>query len=133
MRPDSKLSTKIVKDISSYDHLEQAFNWCVSQSSVGQVFLETDMRAHANPTRMNNIEKATEDLLAKLYVFCPDCGAPAFAVSQRIQGLPCELCALPSKMILKQIRKCSKCGFIQEEFHPDGSKAPAKYCDFCNP
>lgn len=133
LRPDDEYSKTIIKDIDSVDKLKEAYNWCSTKSQSGQVFIETDMRAHANPTRMKNIEKATQDLISKLMNFCPKCDAPGFIIKDAIKGLPCELCGLSSEMTLKYIYSCYKCKHEQEEIHPRGEYAPAQYCDYCNP
>lgn len=133
LRPDNEYSKMIFKDVDQPDKLKEVFDFCMSKAHEGTVFLETDMRAHANPTRMKNIEKATRDLISKLLSFCPDCGAPGFIVSEKIKGLPCELCGLPSEMILKYLRMCHKCKFTQEQLHPNGQFSPAQYCNYCNP
>ena len=91
------------------------------------------MRAHANPTRMKNIAKAAEDLISKLMSFCPNCGAAGFIITERVRGLPCELCGLPGEMVLKNISKCYKCSHTQEQLYPNGRTASAQYCNFCNP
>jgi len=68
------------------EKLEEAFKWCLSNSRTGKVFIETDVRAHANPTRMKNIEKATHDLISKLNSTCPNCGAPGFIVKLKLKN-----------------------------------------------
>ncbi|MBT9167064.1 MAG: hypothetical protein DDT19_00388 [Syntrophomonadaceae bacterium] len=133
IRPDDSESEQIIKGINNYDWLKEAFTWCGLNSHSGKVFMETDMRAHANPTRMQNIKKATEDLISKLYNFCPTCMAPAFIVSERVKGLPCDLCGLPSDLVLKNISKCRKCSHVLEQLYPNGQFAAAQYCHFCNP
>ena len=133
LRPENENSKLIVKDINTFDKLKDAFSWCVSRSSSGNVFIETDMRAHGNPTRMKNIEKATQNLIAKLLSFCPQCGAPGFIIKDVIQGLPCEICGLPSNMTLKLIHSCHRCKHENEQLYPRGQFAPAQYCNFCNP
>lgn len=133
IRPDDSESERIIKGINNYDCLKEAFAWGGSNSLSGKVFLETDMRAHANPTRMENIKKATEDLISKLQKFCPNCAAPGFIVSEKIKGLPCELCGLPSELVLKNISKCYKCGHALEQLYSNGQFAAAQYCHFCNP
>lgn len=133
LRPEDEFSKSICKDIRSVDKLIETFNWCLSKSTFGNVFIETDMRAHANPTRMKNIEKATQDLITKLMSFCPVCSAPGFIVKQVINGLPCEQCGMSSEMTLKRIYSCHKCKHKLEELHPRGRYAPAKFCDYCNP
>lgn len=133
IRPDNSESEGITKDINSYELLKEAFDKALGESKQAKVFVETDMRAHANPKRMENIKKATEDLIEKLLQLCPQCSAPGFIISDKIRGLPCELCGLPSKLIQKNISQCRKCGFIREEEYPNGPTASAQYCDFCNP
>jgi len=133
IRPDDSESDKIIKGINDYDWLKEAFASCALNSRSGQVFIETDMRAHANPTRMGNIKKATEDLISKLHNFCPNCAAPGFIISERIKGLPCDLCGIPSDLVSKNISKCHKCSYLLEQLHPNGKFAAAQYCHFCNP
>lgn len=133
LRPDHEDSPILIKDINSFEKLKEAYFKCSRLSKTGKIFLETDMRAHANPTRMKNIQKATENLVSKLKSFCPKCGAPGFIVNKAIQGLPCELCGLPSKMTLRYIYSCHKCHYEKEEHFPKGYAAPAQYCDYCNP
>ena len=133
LRPGHANAKPILKDIDDFEKLKAAFEWCQSKAVDGVVFVETDMRAFANPTRMKNIEKATEDLLSKLLQFCPACGAPGFIVSEVVQGLPCELCGMPSEMTHKLIHACQKCRHTEEQLHPRGAFAPARYCHYCNP
>lgn len=133
LRPDDEYSKHIIKDIDCGEKLKETFNWCLTKSRTGNVFIETDMRAHANPTRMKNIENATQDLIAKLMKFCPKCDAPGFIIKEAIKGLPCDLCGLSSEMTLKYIYSCHKCKHEQEELYPRGQYAPAQYCNYCNP
>ncbi len=70
----SSSSRTIYKDIATWDAFESAITsmlggW-LSYIHPRAVFLETDMRAHKNPTRMKVIENATKNLidnLKKLY------------------------------------------------------------------
>ena len=133
LRPDDEFSENMFKGIDSFDQLKEIFDTCLAESKSGNVFIETDMRAHANPTRMNNIEKATHNLISRLMNFCPTCDTPGFIISQVIKGLPCELCGLPSEMTLKFVYSCYKCKHEQEELFPRGHYAPARYCHYCNP
>jgi hypothetical protein len=96
--------------------------------------VSSDMRAFFNPTRMQNIEKATEDLIQKLKVCCPSCETPGFAVVEVKPGLPCGQCGLPTRSTLYRILRCQKCN--KEEFikFPNNIKTEnPMYCDFCNP
>ena len=133
LRPDHEKSKKIIKDINSYEKLKDAYYKCFALSKSGEVFVETDMRAHANPTRMNNIQKATENLVSKLLSLCPNCDSPGFIVTEVIPGLPCELCGLASERVLKYIYVCNKCKHEKVENFPNGHTTPAQYCNYCNP
>jgi len=133
LRPDNEYSSEIIKEIDSYEKLFDAFKQCGELAKNGEVFIETDMRAYANPTRMGNIERATQDLILKLLSLCTECGAPGFIVKEVVSGLPCEVCNYPSKMPLKYQYECYKCGHSEEEWYPKGQFASPMYCDRCNP
>lgn len=133
MRPDDEYAKQIIKDIDSFEKLKEAFNVCKLKSKTGHVFIETDMRAHANPTRMRNIEKATQDLVSNIMKLCPKCDTPGFVIQEAVKGLPCERCGLASEMTLKYIYRCKKCKYEMEALHPNGPYAAAQYCHYCNP
>jgi hypothetical protein len=134
LMPDSKTSAKetIYKGITSEDMLKELVNELLKQSS--QIHIETDMRALYNPTRMKNIAKATEDLVRKLQQLCPNCDFVNFDIVERLKGLPCELCGLPTQAIHAHLYKCDRCEFQQEFIFPDGIQfADPMYCSYCNP
>lgn len=133
LRPDDEYSLEIYKDIDSWEKLESIFSLCKEKSYGDVVFMETDMRAHGNPTRMANIEKATLDLIEKLKISCPCCGAPGFLLVENIPGLKCELCGSKTKLTEKSIYSCYRCKYRLEKKRVDMDKAPATYCDYCNP
>jgi len=133
LRPDDDRHQSVVKGISTWEHLQDAFSWACSNSPAGKVFLETDMRAHANPTRMNNIKKAAEDLAKKIDQQCPSCDTPGFAVTSIKKGLPCEWCGRPTEEVKARVFACKRCSFEKEESEPHGQKAPAGHCQYCNP
>lgn len=133
LRPDHSEHKWIIKDIDNYEKLYDAFLSCLRLSKTGCCFVETDMRAHANPTRMKNIQKATENLISKLLNFCPKCSAPGFSIKDVVKGLPCEWCGLPGEGILKHVYSCYKCKYTSEILYPYGRTSPAKYCHTCNP
>lgn len=133
MRPDNENSKFVIKDINSFEKLKMFFEITVLNSESGNVFIETDMRAHANPTRMKNIEKATLNLITKLHSFCPQCGSPGYIVTDVILGLPCENCGMETRLTIKNILRCHMCCHASEQLYPEGLAAPAKYCDYCNP
>lgn len=100
----------------------------------GQVSVETDMRAHLNPSRMQVIGEAAEKLLAKVLSACPVCGIPGFDVTDVLPGLPCELCGQPSSMTLSHLLQCRHCKHLEERPFPQGNKtADPRWCPYCNP
>lgn len=123
---------QIRKGITSAAEFASAFAWAKTQAE--KVWLETDMRALYNPTRMQVIQQATQDLIAKLKSTCPRCRTPGFAIVDRESGLPCGLCGQPTSLIRSVIHGCDRCGFQQTVLFPEGSKtADPTYCHYCNP
>jgi ribosomal protein L37E len=99
-----------------------------------QVFLETDMRAMNNPTRMSVIETATKKLIEKILHQCPKCGFPGFDVTKVVAGLPCKLCGFPTNRTWYYIYKCTKCHFKGKKFYLHGiEQEEPTFCDHCNP
>ncbi len=133
MRPDHNNSKYILKNIDTYDKLKDSYEKCLRKSKTKCVHIETDMRAFANPTRMKNIQKATENLVEKLMLMCPECGAPGFQIQEIVRGLPCEMCGFPSEMAKEYIYICHRCKHRYIETNPKGMNSPAQYCERCNP
>lgn len=133
MRPNNKKSKKIVKGIDDELKLKDAFIKCLSKSKNQKVFIETDMRANANPTRMKNIEKATSNLIENILSFCPNCGEPGFVKTGVIRGLPCSQCGLPSEFPLEYIYSCQKCQHEERRKSDKSEKVDPMYCHHCNP
>jgi len=63
VRPENDNNPKIHKDINEWPKFESIFFSVAGVSATGQVFIETDGRAHGNPERRKMIAKATEDLV----------------------------------------------------------------------
>ena len=122
----------IVKGITNRKYLKDTFKDFISK--YGKAFIETDMRAMYNPTRMKVIEKAVVKLANKINSHCPDCDTPGFGITDAKPGLPCELCNFPTRSTLSYIYVCQKCSFKKEEKYPNGKyfESPI-YCDVCNP
>ena len=133
MRPDSEKSKHIVKDINTKSKLKETFDYCVLKSKTGKVFIETDMRAYANPTRMKNIEKATKNLIDNILNFCPRCQEPGFVVSEVIRGLPCSQCGFPSDFPLEYVYSCWKCKKTVTKKSEEAATVNPMYCHNCNP
>lgn len=98
------------------------------------LWLETDMRAMYNPTRMRAIEKATQNLIQKIKSKCPVCSFPGYWISEAIPGLPCSNCGLPTRSTLGHNYKCKKCDHGAIKYFPNSKKEEdPMYCDHCNP
>jgi hypothetical protein len=125
---------QIIKGIITEEELVEAVQFVLENSSTGKAHLETDMRAMYNPTRMNNIAKATQDLVKKIQSLCPKCSTPGFTITHKIPGLPCAICHSPTLLTLSVIYQCQKCSFSQKQLFPHTSQyADPAQCLYCNP
>ncbi len=121
----------LVKDIADKTELQAAIRNTIRRC--GAAFVETDMRAHRNPTRMAAIERATRDLVARFNRRCPCCDQPGFDVTARIPGLPCAWCSLPTRMIVAEDLTCGACGHRQQRSVATLPTADPSQCNVCNP
>jgi hypothetical protein len=97
-------------------------------------YVETDMRAMFNPSRMRVIGETAQLLLQKLNSFCPSCQFPGFSVTSAEPGLPCSLCGTPSSAALAHLLVCSHCQHEEKISFPHGKKMEdPQYCQVCNP
>lgn len=99
----------------------------------GAAFIETDMRAHFNPTRMRAIERATLDLVRRFQSRCPVCNYPGFDVTERVPGLPCEWCGEPTQVIKAEVLSCGACGQRTERSATERTTVDPGQCSACNP
>ena len=133
VRPEGENDPRIRKGIADWTDLQAAFAWALDQSESRCAFIETDMRAHANPTRMDNIRLAAEDLASKLSSFCPACGTPGFWIVEHLAGLPCEACGAPTHETCADVYGCCKCAHRVTRERTGAVHASAGRCDYCNP
>jgi hypothetical protein len=123
---------EIQKGITDWENLFEAYNHFIKLHS--SVYVETDMRAMYNPTRMKVIEKATKKLAGKINSLCPQCSMPGFGITNAEQGLPCNFCHFPTRSTLKFIYTCTKCNYTKEQMYPHNKQTEdPMYCDICNP
>ena len=132
LRPDDENHPVFQKGISNRIILEEAFNQAMILSKTKKVYVEHDLRAHANPTRMKNIANATTDLIHKLKSLCPNCHTPGFQITKVKSGLPCAICDMETRETFEKIFTCNTCDYEKSEFVKKEKADPAK-CDFCNP
>jgi hypothetical protein len=127
-------SPEIIKGITTKEGLQESVNLALNNALDGKLHIETDMRALYNPKRMKNIEKATQDLLNKINSCCPQCSTPGFSITERIKGLPCEICHQPTFLTMAVIYECRKCNFREKKLYLEGKKfADPGLCNYCNP
>ncbi|MDH6257547.1 DUF6671 family protein [Bradyrhizobium sp. BR13661] len=127
-------SQGLVKGILDASDLGRAIAVAASLSSDGKAQLETDMRAHLNPTRMQSLALLAEKLAKRLATACPECDAPGFGRTETREGLLCEACGAPTQMIATEVFSCASCSYREDRPRFDGlRKAPPGSCPECNP
>lgn len=98
----------------------------------GAAYIETDMRAHRNPTRMRAIERATLDLVRRYVSRWPRYARPGFALSEGLSGLPYSWCGGPTLEPRGDVYRYEGCGCRQERAATAATADPGK-CGRCNP
>lgn len=132
LRPDHADHPFVQKGLTSWPSLTRAFQRAQAEATSGAVFVEHDLRAHQNPTRMALIASAVADCLARMQRLCPGCGAPGFGVTALIPGRPCADCGAPTRRPMAERWGCVKCPFFSARTLPVGAADPG-VCDACNP
>ena len=135
LRPNGReTKTPIFKGINCQQELEKAFEECMKQSANGNVWVETDMRAQFNPSRMAVIKELAEKLADRLAVHCPACDTPGWGKVRAESGLPCTWCKSETKMTSHEILGCTRCTYEETHEPPHGLQyADPGNCEFCNP
>jgi len=123
--------TKGVRDRAT---LGSAIREAAACSGDGRALVQTDMRAHQNPTRMATLARLAERLAARLATPCPACGAPGFGVVGVRKGLPCRVCGGPSTLVAAEVLGCGGCDHREERIPPERQDgAEPRTCTLCNP
>lgn len=129
---DSKYG--IHKDINTKEDLVATVNKMLNGWLTKQIYIETDMRAHKNPTRMKAIEEATLDLIKNIESVCPKCETPGFVITDVKRGLKCSSCSSPTQLPMHEIYVCTKCSHEHAEpVKKCGDLADPMHCEYCNP
>ncbi|HMA46735.1 MAG TPA: DUF6671 family protein, partial [Frankiaceae bacterium] len=114
----------VEKGIRDRGALARAVGRAVHSSAGGQAVVETDLRAHQNPTRMEVIAEVARRLARRLGTPCPACGVPGFGAVEAGPGLPCTACGTPSERVRADVLGCVRCAFRLVRQSP-GSATPA--------
>lgn len=119
----------ITKGISSRGELDHLLKHCGEGAR-----METDMRAHLNPTRMAEIGKLAERLASRIATPCPACATPGFGTLRHEAGLRCEDCGAPTQLTRSIVTGCASCRHEEHFPRTDGRTAASPaHCPECNP
>lgn len=135
VRPNNRAAkTPIFKGIDSWAALENAYTQCRENASDGKVWVETDMRAHLNPSRMEVIGELAMRLAERLATHCPKCSIPGWGKVRVASGLECRMCGSATNIAKAEIFGCVKCDFEEIANCADRpTYAEPVNCSHCNP
>jgi len=126
--------SRIFKGIRSRPELEAALTACLNASPVRRAQIQSDMRAHMNPTRMATIARLAERLADRLLALCSACNAPGFGRIGVVRGLPCSGCGWPTEFVREEKFGCHACSATEIRPRSDGLVATdPRNCPNCNP
>jgi len=132
--PGAPAGIALEKGIRGMAPLAAAIAAAASASSDGLALLETDMRAHRNPTRMAAIRRLAFRLVRRITSPCPACAAPGWGRVDGVPGLPCGWCSLPTALVHHEVFGCVSCSHTEQRPRADGlGQADPQHCPLCNP
>lgn len=136
IRPNcwGKFTDGLAKGVRNRNELDAAIGLAATLSPDGKAFIQNDMRAHMNPTRMQRIERLADTLCKRIKTECPECGMPGFGAVSQVKGLPCQHCGQPTSLALGHRHGCVSCSFEQfNAAHLSHAQADPALCEHCNP
>jgi len=135
LRPNSKgINQPLFKGVASTIDLEAAFNECIKYSSDKKVWVETDMRAQYNPSRMKVIAELASKFADQLKNHCPRCASPGWGKVRQEKGLRCSQCGSATELVKSEIFGCVKCDYEENHNRFDHiTEADPSHCPYCNP
>lgn len=126
--------TWLAKGVHSPIELSAWIERAAGVSELGLAWVETDMRAHCNPTRMAAIRHLACRLARRIATPCPACGAPGWGLVATRPGLPCGDCGLGTDLVRIELHGCTRCDHREERARRDGLlRADPRHCAHCNP
>jgi len=124
----------LAKGVDHPDQLAAVMVEATRRSPLGLSWLETDMRAHCNPTRRVAIRELAFRLVRRVGCACPACAAPGWGLVDVEPGLPCGSCGLATQLVRAEVMGCSVCRHRESRPRRDGRRAAdPMHCDACNP
>jgi hypothetical protein len=134
VRPNSGQVQPIHKGVSDPGDLAAAVAECASVATDGLARVETDLRAHACPSRRSVIAEAAGRLASRLAARCPACGAPGWGRVDTLLGVPCAWCGTEVARPRAEIDGCPACEHraTRPVVSPETRADPGE-CPLCNP
>jgi len=124
----------VEKGLRRWEDLQLAIQRAASASREGLALVETDMRAHCNPTRMAAIRALAFRLVRRIATRCPACQTPGWGLVDQLPGLRCGGCGLPTELVVAEVWGCERCAYREERPRRDGLlAADPGQCQWCNP
>lgn len=122
----------VFKALRNEKHLKLIFDFLKELND--EVYVETDMRAHLNPTRQLVIQEAVNNLVARMKSVCPKCKTPDFWVDHLKFDLNCMVCDAPTSLASVEVLHCKSCAYEEEKkiVITDEDLIQAA-CERCNP
>lgn len=135
VRPNDRVEANLLfKGILDLPTVASAIARCAAVSADGLAHIETDMRAHMNPTRRMAIRRVAFRLARRIATVCPACGAPGWGIEDTERGLPCEECGAPTELVRFELFCCWRCSHVERKPRRDGRQyAEPRDCPACNP
>ena len=124
-------ASPMFKGLVDRDEVDYAIACCLDRT--GRALVQTDMRAHLNPTRRRALAELAERLARRIATLCPACAAPGWGLVAVETGLPCEWCAQPTPLVAYDVFGCARTGCDERTREPRVELAPAGQCPACNP
>lgn len=134
VRPNSGVVRPVYKGIATVDGLVAVLDECATASADGLAVVETDLRAHACPSRRAIIACTAKRLADRIAARCPVCGAPGWGRVDVLLGVPCSWCGTEVARSRAEIDGCASCEYRQTR--PIASadlRADPGECPVCNP
>lgn len=133
VRPEDDYDPRLRKGLTDWAALHAAFGEARAESRSSVVCVESDLRAHMNPTRMATIRRATENLIRRIQSECPRCESPGFWAAERIAGLPCRDCGGATDEARAERWACVTGDHFELRDQNPGRFADPARCPSCNP
>ena len=124
----------VYKGLRGKQALASAIIHCAAHSRDGRTLIQTDMRAHMNPTRMATLRRLAVIFAERVSTPCPACAMPGYGQVNVETGLLCEACGAASIMVRHQVFGCVACEHRERRPRLDGlAYADQGHCPECNP